>query len=196
MMHTVVANFFGGPGLGKSTTVHGLMYELKRRGIKVEIASEYAKDLVYDEDWAGLADQRSIAVEQERRVRRFVGKVDLVLNEAPFLHAFVYGPDPVDERFSEEIRAAWARYDNVNFLIHRSPAFAYDPIGRYQDAFKARLVDEKVHAMLLAEGVTFTSVAAEGAVATLLEVMLSEEHFPHWKNTASDDGHERLPNVM
>ena len=47
--NTIVVNLFGGPGSGKSTFMANLFYHLKCRGVEVEMAPEFAKDLVWEE---------------------------------------------------------------------------------------------------------------------------------------------------
>ena len=49
-METKVINLFGNPGSGKSTVAAYLFSELKSRGLEVELVTETAKDLVWDED--------------------------------------------------------------------------------------------------------------------------------------------------
>ena len=44
-----VINLFGGPGCGKSTTAADLFARMKLRGLSVELVTEYAKDVVWDE---------------------------------------------------------------------------------------------------------------------------------------------------
>ena len=45
---TLVVNFFAGPGAGKSSMAAGLFAELKFRGVNCELATEYAKDKVWE----------------------------------------------------------------------------------------------------------------------------------------------------
>ena len=40
----IVINLLGSPGAGKSTTAARLFYELKMKGVKCELITEYAKD--------------------------------------------------------------------------------------------------------------------------------------------------------
>ena len=49
-MKTKIINIFGNPGSGKSTIAAYLFTALKSRNIEVELVTETAKDLVWDED--------------------------------------------------------------------------------------------------------------------------------------------------
>lgn len=43
---TSVINLIGGPGSGKSTTAAGLFFRMKSMGVRCELVTEYAKELV------------------------------------------------------------------------------------------------------------------------------------------------------
>jgi hypothetical protein len=168
---TLVVNLFGGPGTGKSTAMHGIMYGLKVLGARVECASEYAKDLVYDGSWDALRNQRAILEEQTARVRRFIGKVPLVINEAPIINGLVYTPDDERQDVKNTIRASWASFLNLNFLLTRASSRPYDAVGRYQTAAEALKVDAKIRTMLIAEGVDFQEFDADEAVERIVDLL-------------------------
>ena len=44
---TTVINLFGPSGAGKSTTALGLAYELKLKGYKVEVVTEWIKEKIF-----------------------------------------------------------------------------------------------------------------------------------------------------
>ena len=44
----ICINFYGGPGIGKSTMAAKMFAALKTAGVKTELVGEFAKDLVYD----------------------------------------------------------------------------------------------------------------------------------------------------
>ena len=78
-MNTKVINLFGNPGSGKSTTASYLFSEMKALGIEVELVTEVAKDLVWDEDWKRLNNQVYIFSTQLQRIDRLVGKVEYII---------------------------------------------------------------------------------------------------------------------
>ena len=53
-MKPIVVNLTGGPGSGKSTLCAQLFYILKSKNIDVEMATEYVKDLVFEESFKNL----------------------------------------------------------------------------------------------------------------------------------------------
>lgn len=56
-MKTKIINLIGGPGVGKSTLAAEIFAELKKKGKSAELALEYAKDQVWDENLRILKDQ-------------------------------------------------------------------------------------------------------------------------------------------
>ena len=66
----VVINLWGAPGSGKSTTAAGLFFLMKINKYKVELVTEYAKDLVWNGHEAMFGNQISIFAEQNWRIHR------------------------------------------------------------------------------------------------------------------------------
>lgn len=140
---TFVLNMVGGPGSGKSTTAAGLFFFLKLLGVRCELVTEYAKELVYDENWSDLKKQLHVLAEQERRQRRLLGKVDFIVTDSPLLLGIAYVSDTIDQHaVNESARSLWSHYRNINFLIQRAkPYVAY---GRTQSEDEAREIDRKL----------------------------------------------------
>jgi len=70
--NTIVINAFAGPGAGKTTSAWEIASALKKAGFSVELAPEYAKELVWT-DRADLLDgseanQLEVLQEQTRRI--------------------------------------------------------------------------------------------------------------------------------
>lgn len=59
-----VVNIFAGPGAGKSTLAAYFYYKMKMAGVKVELVTEYAKDLTWRKDWETLGNQNLVFNEQ------------------------------------------------------------------------------------------------------------------------------------
>lgn len=87
--NSLVVNAFGGPGAGKSTACFHIVEELKKMGYVTEYVSEYAKDLVWDENFQLLVGtevhQLEILKEQLHRLDRLYGKVDFIVTDASIL---------------------------------------------------------------------------------------------------------------
>ena len=65
-----VINLWGEPGAGKSTVAAGLFNLMKLMGEKVELVTEYAKDLTYEKNHVSLQNQLLILATQDNRLRR------------------------------------------------------------------------------------------------------------------------------
>lgn len=134
---TQVVNFFAGPGAGKSTSAAGLFFLMKSRGYRVELVTEYAKDLTYEESHGLMGNQLALLGEQDRRLRRLVGKVDFVITDSPLLLSLAYaGGDFALPWFETAVRGAFDCYDNLNVVVRAVKP--YQPFGRRQSAASAR----------------------------------------------------------
>lgn len=141
---TKVINLWAGPGAGKSTLAAGLFFVMKTKGYKVELVTEFAKELVYSEKFAALNDQEYVTNIQEARLERLVGKVDYIITDSPLPLAEIYvqGSDEYRARCTKHAWDLFAKYDNLNLFVNRvKPYAAY---GRTQTETEARIIDEKL----------------------------------------------------
>lgn len=150
MSELKVINLFGCPGSGKSTTAAGLFYFMKLKGYKVELVTEFPKDLVYDGTLEVMLDrQEVIFAEQNQRLHRLRGKVEYVITDSPILLSTVY-PKINQEQFGvgewdalpafiEFVKAVHNTYCNLNYYLHRSTV--YQTYGRLQDEEQAAQID-------------------------------------------------------
>ena len=171
-----VVNIWGGPGVGKSTAAAGLLYEMKKKGLNVEIAMEYAKDVVWEKRYNILDDQIYIFAKQQRRISRFMDSgIDWVITDSPIPLGLVYlRPAMLSENFDQLVMEVFNQYTNHNFLLQRN--FEYNPIGRNQkDEEEAREFDRKVESLLDAFCVGFETIpGGEVAVAEILSRIMVE----------------------
>ena len=86
----IIVNLIGGPGAGKSTIAAGLFYFLKMSGVKVELATEYAKDKVYDKSFKTLDDQFYVFGKQFHKIWRLVEDNDVIITDSPIILSVFY----------------------------------------------------------------------------------------------------------
>ena len=171
---TDIINFFGGPGTGKSTKMHVLVGALKTRGIEAEAAPEYAKEMVWQESQPDvLNNQIHVFGEQQNRIHRLLGEVDVVVTDAPLLHSVAYDIhhdfDGPDEAFHELVYDQHSRLQNTNFLLRRPQD--YETEGRLQNREEAEAVDGVVQDVLTQYSVPYTPLLTTATVDTILDVV-------------------------
>jgi len=154
---TIVVNFFGEPGAGKTTMMAAVFAELKFRGINCEMATEYAKDLVWEERENVMLNQLYISGKQFHRVNRLIGKVDVVVTDSPVLLGIVYNKHGDKESFNKVLAEHFNRFDNINFLVVRGEN-GYREEGRLQTEEESAELKKKIHHLIHDYTVGCTSV--------------------------------------
>jgi len=166
-----VINLFSGPGTGKSTTAAGLFYEMKKQGFSVELVTEYAKDLVWEQRHNILEDQIYVFAKQQRRIARLrEHNIEWAITDSPIALGLCYTkPGTLGQNFSDLVMEVFGQYENYNYLLTRN--VAYNPVGRNQaDEAEARIFDQKVENLLHSYQVPYTKiVGGEPAVASILQ---------------------------
>lgn len=134
-----IINLLGGPGSGKSTTAAGLFHKMKLSGHKVELVTEYAKDLTYEKRFVTLENQIYVFAKQLHRIERVKDQVDYVITDSPILLSCIYDNSNLPESFEKLVIDMWHRDDNVIFYMKR-PA-SYQEYGRNQTYEQAVQID-------------------------------------------------------
>lgn len=145
-----VLNFFGGPGVGKSTIAAGHFWNLKTSGVSVELVTEYAKDVTWEGRSNLLNDQLYLLAKQNRRLSRLLDhQVDYAITDSPLLLCAAYtrmGNNSY-EHLVPLVLELFNSYDNINFVLKRNPEF-YTQVGRGQTIAEACNIDTVVLAIL------------------------------------------------
>lgn len=166
---TYIVNLIAGPGCGKSTNAARVFSELKDRGVNVELVSEYAKDLVWHERYATLSDELYIFAKQNHKIHMLIGKVDVIITDAPIILKLFYMPKAYD--FSELVLKVFNQYSNLNFFLKRVKP--YSSAGRTQTEAEAIEIDNKLIDLLKRRQIPIKHVEASelGAAKIVEEVM-------------------------
>jgi ABC-type oligopeptide transport system ATPase subunit len=140
-----IINLFAGPGSGKSTTAAGLFYLMKSKQHNVELVTEYAKDLTWEERAKTFDNQIYIFAKQYHRLFRLQDKVDWVITDSPLLLSVVYAKQ-VTQSFTQLVLDTWNAQENISFFLERVKP--YSNIGRVHSFEQAKEVDIKVKDLL------------------------------------------------
>lgn len=145
MKNTVVINLFGEPGAGKSTAASYIFGMLRMKGVKCEYVSEFAKDMVWDDNFKALANQPFVFGSQSYRLSRVRDEVDVIVTDCPLLLSAVYNRDLVfandktlHEKFKEVVIGVFDTYNNINILLKRQ--HPYESSGRHESEAEAEQV--------------------------------------------------------
>lgn len=137
MKNTLVVNLMGGPGVGKSTLTAAVFAKLKDAGVDCEMASEFAKELVWEQRNETFKDELYIFAKQAHRVFRLNGKVDVIITDRPLILTCFYAQD--DKALCDLCLDRFNQYNNLNYYIAREKV--YNPNGRNQTEEEAKQID-------------------------------------------------------
>lgn len=139
-------NLYAGSGAGKSTTAAGVYSLLKLHGCPVELVTEFAKDLTWEERHKTLKNQTYIFAKQYHRLFRLDKGVDLAITDSPLPLSIHYANIDVVGPFVNVVMDAFNEFDNINFFVKRTKP--YWRCGRTQTEEEAKIVDQNLLKLL------------------------------------------------
>lgn len=182
---TRIINLLGGPGAGKSTLAAQVFAQMKTKGEDVELVTEFAKDLVWNQ--ARMDNQVAILGEQDNRLYRLVGKVKYVITDSPIILGGLYATGRhLDPHFMNHLLWAHRTYYNQNFLLKRAPSQNYSEVGRNQTHDGALELDTKIKAFVERFGIDYTEVNIGPYAATFIYEQIIAWDF--WKEHGGYNG--------
>ncbi|MDD4188278.1 MAG: hypothetical protein PHX04_05955 [Bacilli bacterium] len=154
---TIVVNFFAGAGTGKTTLATDIFSRLKKLNVETELALEFAKDLVWEENFNTLKNQMYVFGHQLHRIERLIGKVDVVITDSPLLLSIIYRPEYLSNVFDKLVLEVFNSYNNLNYFIERT--HNYNPNGRVEKTLEeASIKDNQIRQLLINNNITYKSI--------------------------------------
>jgi nicotinamide riboside kinase len=157
--NTLVVSLLGGPGCGKSIFAADIFAKLKWQGIVTEIATEYAKDKVYEESFRILENQIYIFGKQHHRINRVLGKTQVIVTDSPFLLGAAYIKDN-NVLLENLIIEEYKKLNTLNIFLNRNVEI-YEQYGRIQDLQQAIQIDIKIKDLLYKYNISFIEYKSE-----------------------------------
>lgn len=124
-MQTIVINLMGAPGTGKSTIASELFSKMKWLGYDVELVSEYAKELVWEERNETFKNELYLFAKQHHRMFRLNSKVKYIITDRPLILSIFYNKKYGDnsEVFKNLVLQEIDKFKNINIFLNRTKPY-------------------------------------------------------------------------
>ena len=167
MYPTKVINIIGGPGCDKSLFSSAIILRLNLRHKSVENIPDYAKSLVWQQDFEALKNQYLIAKRQFEMLNLLDGQVQFLITECSLPQILFYNEHYEDNicdigKTRLQILQWYRQHNNVNVFVERGDK-KYVHTGRFQDEEQAKQIDRGLRATLVREGLHYTALPPDVA---------------------------------
>ena len=157
---TQVINVIGGPGCDKSLITSAIIVYLKLREQTIEVIPDFAKSLVWQQNFEVLKNQYFIAQRQYEMLNLIDGQVNFLITECSLPQILFYNENYADNicdvaKTREQILEWYRQNDNINILVQRGDK-KYVRTGRFQDEEQAKEVDQGLRDILDREQLPYT----------------------------------------
>ncbi len=152
----LVVNLIGVPCSGKSTSAAYIFSKLKMKGLKCELVTEIAKDMIYEGRLRRLHNQLIVAGEQYDRLDRLRDKVDITITDAPLILQPIYykrNNCPHPSYFKDIIFEYYKTFDNINYFLKQP--YTFDSTGRVTTSEDSDDIHDAIYNMLVGLDIPF-----------------------------------------
>ena len=165
-MKTTVINLIGSPGTGKSTIASELFAKMKWAGHDVELVSEYAKELVWEERTETIKNEVYLFGKQHHRIFRLLGKVKYIITDRPLILSNLYNEVYGDKspEFKTLVLHEVNKMNNFNILLERVKPYVSK--GRNQSEEESAEFAKYIKKMLDDDGISYVEYLATQEVST------------------------------
>lgn len=168
---SLIINLIGAPGSGKSTLAACLFGEMKKLGYSVDLVTEYAKELVWEDRIATFDDELYIFAKQNHRLFRLNGKVDFIVTDAPILQKLYYMPKEFD--FSDLVIEVYNQYENLNYFLSRK-WWDFESNGRNQTADESKEIENIMISKLDSYNINYNRINSDSTTDDDIKRILSD----------------------
>ncbi len=157
---TQVINVIGGPGCDKSLITSAIIVYLKLREQTIEVIPDFAKSLVWQQNFEVLKNQYFIAQRQFEMLSLLDGQVKFLITECSLPQVLYYNENYLDnicdiEKTRTQILEWYNQCNNINIFVERGDR-KYIRTGRFQDEEHARAIDRGMLELLKREELPYT----------------------------------------
>lgn len=152
MRKTILVNLIGAPGVGKSVFAGLIFAELKMRNYVTEYIQEYAKHLVWLEDYETIKNQYYVSTQQYKILKSVNNKVDIIVTDGSLFHSMYYNKTYKEnvsniEKTEEKIKEYMSEFNNIYIYLERGE-FKYEEEGRLHSYEESVRISEEMKKML------------------------------------------------
>ena len=153
-------NFFGGPGVGKSTLAAKFFTYLKQCGHNIELVQEYVKQYVYTQrNLSNWGHVYTFGRQLGEELRPLEAGVQKIVTDSPLLLQVAYAQHhgcPACDQLVEISLEFEKAYPSVNIFVLRT--VPYKNVGRWHDEDDGKVLDEMIEQDLIRRCIPFTYI--------------------------------------
>lgn len=177
----MIVNIIGAPCSGKSTLACSLFSKLKSKHHSAEYVAEYAKQLVWQEDFELLDNQYYVAQQQYKMIKSIHGKVDYLVCDSPLFISLFYNEynknniSNVEKTKSMILDKMSEFEDSVYIFIKRNKKNSYDLNGRIHSESESVEIEESIQKMLVDNDITYFEMSTGDDLAKVYRYITKDD---------------------
>lgn len=167
--NTIVVNLFGGSCIGKSTLMAKIFAELKTKGYDCEMATEFIKDMIWENNNKAIQDDIYTFANQNYKIKRLIGEVDIVITDSPILLKVAYSNDI---NLQKLVISEFKKYNNLNFLLKRETKFIEN--GRVDGLNHAIHIDKTIEKIMQENNIEYITTSINNLNYIITKIIKGE----------------------
>lgn len=174
----IIIDIYGSPSSGKSTCAAYVFSKLKMRGVKCELVTEVAKDIVWDGSLKMLSNQAYVFGNQFWRLSRLEDQVDVAVTDSPLMLSTIYNCNScLGESFNKMVVEVSKNYECLSYYLPMLDDAQYEDTGRVHGRMQSQSISLHIVEMLKANDVRYRQVGHdEESYMSIVDDIMSKLH--------------------
>ena len=139
-------------------------------GVHCELATEYIKDRIYEENKTMPKNQIAIFGMEHYNIYNKLGKVDVIIHDGSFINNVIYKIDD-NKEFDDLIVSEYRKLWNLDFFIKRGN-IEFEEYGRIHTLKQSKEIDKIIKDTYNKYNLSFIEVEARDAVDKMIPIIL------------------------
>lgn len=150
----LIVNTYGGPGAGKTVAATDLFNAIKKRHIKTDLVTDFAKDMIIQRNTSAMEEQLYIWASQLYRNRCAYKQATITVTDTPVLLGCIYNT-PLSPSLKNVIFEEYHKFNNFNLVIPRDNSREYSMFGRVHTEDQSVRIDQDIVELLTDNDIPF-----------------------------------------
>lgn len=167
----LIVSFYAGPGAGKTVAATEVFNAIKKRHVKADLVTDFAKDMIIQRNTSAMENQLYIWASQLYRNRCAYNEAVVTVTDTPVLLGCIYNI-PLSPNLKNVMFEEYHKFNNYNLVVPRDTSRDFSMFGRVHNEEQSIRIDQQIIELMDENDIPF-SYYSEDALDDIVDEIIS-----------------------